>query len=74
MQNLCNSCSAGSEPARLQSRQGAIEQWHRAQGASALDAALARLEVEQWLARNPVDTHWIISRIWRAEIDLGLAC
>jgi len=51
----------------------AIEQWHRVQGASALDAALARLEVEQWLARNPVDTHWIISRIWRAEIDLGLA-
>lgn len=51
----------------------AIERWHGAQGASELDAALARLEVEQWLARNPVDTHWIISRIWRAEIDLGLA-
>lgn len=51
----------------------AVEQWHRAQGASALDAAIARLEVEQWLARNPVDTRWIISRIWRAEINLGLA-
>lgn len=51
----------------------AIEQWQRTQGASTLDAAIARLEVEQWLDQHPVDTRWIISRIWRAEINLGLA-
>lgn len=47
----------------------ALRWWHGVSNTPAEVAARQRDEVADWFAANPIDAHWVISRIWRADCE-----
>jgi dual specificity phosphatase 3 len=45
----------------------ALDWWHRRSGTPARQRIAEQAAVEDWFDANPIDTAWVISRIWRAS-------
>lgn len=45
----------------------ALDWWHRRSGTPTVQRIVEEAAVEDWFDTNPIDTAWVISRIWRAS-------